>query len=166
MAILAGSPIHRIPNALLSFKGVQRRFTYKIKTKDLVLIDDYAHHPTEIDALFQAVSEMYPHDKKSIVFQPHLFSRTKDFVNGFARSLSQFDEVFLLPIYPAREQPIEGVTSQWLLDKTTNTKKQLVSKKSLPAMIKNSDCRIKLLVGAGDIGVEVHAITKYLLDEA
>ena len=166
MAILAGSPIHRIPNALLSFKGVQRRFTYKIKTKDLVLIDDYAHHPTEIDALFQAVSEMYPHDKKSIVFQPHLFSRTKDFVNGFARSLSQFDEVFLLPIYPAREQPIEGVTSQWLLDKTTNTKKQLVSKNSLPAIIKNSDCRIKLLVGAGDIGVEVHTITKYLLDEA
>ncbi len=80
--------------------------------------------------------------------------------------MSQFDVVFLLAIYPTRLQPIEGVTSQWLLDKTTNTKKQLVSKNSLPAIIKNSDCRIKLLVGAGDIGVEVHTITKYLLDEA
>jgi UDP-N-acetylmuramate--alanine ligase len=165
MAILAGSPADCLPNALLSFKGVQRRFTYKIKTENLVLIDDYAHHPTEIDALFQAVSEMYPNDKKLIVFQPHLFSRTKDFANGFARSLSQFDELFLLPIYPAREQPIEGVTSQWLLGKTTNTQKRLVSKTSLPAIIENSKCRIKLLVGAGDIGAEVNAITKYLLDE-
>jgi UDP-N-acetylmuramate--alanine ligase len=165
MAILAGSPTDWLPNALLSFKGVQRRFTYKIKTENLVLIDDYAHHPTEIDALFQAVSEMYPDDKKLIVFQPHLFSRTKDFVTSFAKSLSQFDELLLLPIYPAREEPMEGVTSQWLLDKTTNTKKQLVSKTSLPALIKKSKCRIKLLVGAGDIGVEVNTITKYLLDE-
>jgi UDP-N-acetylmuramate--alanine ligase len=165
MAILAGSPTDWLPNALLSFKGVQRRFTYKIKTENLVLIDDYAHHPTEIDALFQAVSEMYPDDKKLIVFQPHLYSRTKDFVNGFARSLSQFDELLLLPIYAARELPIEGVTSQWLLDKTISTKKQLVSKTSLPAIIENSDCRIKLLVGAGDIGAEVNAITKYLLNE-
>jgi UDP-N-acetylmuramate--alanine ligase len=165
MAILAGSPIDLLPNALLSFKGVQRRFTYKIKTEHLVLIDDYAHHPTEIDALFQAVNEMYPDDKKLIVFQPHLFSRTKDFANAFAKSLSQFDELFLLPIYPAREQPIAGVTSKWLLDKAINTQKQLVSKTSLPAIMKSSECRIKLLVGAGDIGVEVNAITKYLLDE-
>ena len=165
MAILAGSPTDWLPRALLSFKGVQRRFTYKIKAKDLVLIDDYAHHPTEIDALFQAVSEMYPNEKKLIVFQPHLFSRTKDFINGFARSLSQFDELILLPIYPAREEPIAGVTSQWLLNKTTNTQKQLVSKTNLPAIMKKSECRIKLLVGAGDIGAEVNAITKYLLDE-
>ena len=166
MAILAGTPTDWLPNALLSFKGVQRRFTYKIKTENLVLIDDYAHHPTEIDALFQAVSEMYPNDKKCIVFQPHLFSRTKDFVDGFARSLSQFDELFMLPIYPARELPIDGVTAQWLLSKATNTRKQLVSKRSLPDIIKNSECRVKLLVGAGDIGAEVHTITKYLLDEA
>ena len=165
MAILAGSPTDWLPSALLSFKGVQRRFTYKIKAKNLVLIDDSAHHPTEIDALFQAVSEMYPDDKKLIVFQPHLFSRTKDFANGFARSLSQFDELFLLPIYAAREEPIAGVTSQWLLDKATNTQKQLVSKTNLPAIMKKSECRIKLLVGAGDIGAEVNTITKYLLDE-
>ena len=165
MAILAGSPKHLLPNVLVSFKGVQRRFTYKIKRENLVLIDDYAHHPTEIDALFEAVSEMYPDDKKLIVFQPHLFSRTKDFADGFARSLSLFDEVFLLPIYPAREEPIAGVTSQWLLDKVTNKQKQLVSKISLPATIDKSSCRIKLLVGAGDIGAEVNTITKYLLDE-
>jgi UDP-N-acetylmuramate--alanine ligase len=165
MAILAGSPTGFLAKALQSFKGVQRRFTYKIKTENLVLIDDYAHHPTEIDALFQAVSEMYPDDKKLIVFQPHLFSRTNDFANDFARSLSQFDELFLLPIYAAREEPMEGVTSKWLLDKATNTHKQLVSKTSLPAIMKTSGCRVKLLVGAGDIGVEVNAITKYLLDE-
>ena len=165
MAILAGSPIDLLPSAIASFKGVQRRFSYKIKTENLVLIDDYAHHPTEIDALFQAVTEMYPDDKKLIVFQPHLFSRTKDFVHGFARSLSQFDELILLPIYPAREEPLEGVNSQWLLDKVIHTQKQLVSKTSLPRIIKNSKCRIKLLVGAGDIGAEVNTITKYLLDE-
>ena len=165
MAILAGSPTDLLYNALLSFKGVQRRFTYKIKTDNLVLIDDYAHHPTEIDALFQAVSEMYPDDKKLIVFQPHLFSRTKDFAAGFAKSLSQFDELLVLPIYPAREEPIKGVNSQWLLDKTTNSTKRLISKTSLPALVKKSKCRIKLLVGAGDIGAEVNSITKYLLDE-
>ena len=166
MAILAGSPMALLPAALESFKGVRRRFTYKIKTENLVLIDDYAHHPTEIDALFQAVSEMYPNDKKLIVFQPHLFSRTKDFVNGFARSLSQFDVLFLLPIYPAREEPIEGITSQWLLNKTTNHRKQIVSKTNLPELVAASDCRVKLIVGAGDIGVAVDNITKYLQDEA
>jgi UDP-N-acetylmuramate--alanine ligase len=166
MAILAGTPTALLPDALERFKGVRRRFTYKIKTENLVLIDDYAHHPTEIDALFQAVSEMYPDDKKLIVFQPHLFSRTKDFVDGFARSLSQFDSLFLLPIYPAREQPVEGVTSQWLLNKTTNQRKQVVSKVNLPELMAGSDCRVKLLVGAGDIGATVDNITKYLQNEA
>ncbi len=166
MAILAGTPTALLPDALERFKGVRRRFTYKIKTENLVLIDDYAHHPTEIDALFQAVSEMYPDDKKLIVFQPHLFSRTKDFVDGFARSLSQFDSLFLLPIYPAREQPVEGVTSEWLLNKTTNQRKQVVSKVNLPELMAGSDCRVKLLVGAGDIGATVDNITKYLQNEA
>ena len=166
MAILAGTPTALLPDALERFKGVRRRFTYKIKTENLVLIDDYAHHPTEIDALFQAVSEMYPDDKKLIVFQPHLFSRTKDFVDSFARSLSQFDSLFLLPIYPAREQPVEGVTSEWLLNKTTNQRKQVVSKVNLPELMAGSDCRVKLLVGAGDIGATVDNITKYLQNEA
>lgn len=166
MAILAGSPTNCLPEALFSFKGVQRRFSYKIKSDDLVLIDDYAHHPTEIDALFQAVSEMYPEDEKLIVFQPHLFSRTRDFIDDFAKSLSQFDELILLEIYPAREEPIEGVTSQWLLDKINSNKKKLVSKEELPEVISVSKCRVKLLVGAGDIGAEVNKITKILQDEA
>ena len=165
MAIIVGTPTNCLPKALSSFKGVRRRFSYKIKTEDLVLIDDYAHHPTEIDALFQAVTEMYPSKEKLIVFQPHLFTRTRDFASGFARSLSQFDEVILLDIYAAREEPIMGVTSSWLLDQITVEYKKVVSKEDLPEEIKNSRSAVKLLVGAGDIGVEVKKITKYLSDE-
>ncbi|MBT8263515.1 MAG: UDP-N-acetylmuramate--L-alanine ligase [Bacteroidia bacterium] len=165
MAILAGSPTHCLPKALSNFKGVQRRFSYLIKREDLVLIDDYAHHPTEIDALSQAVNELYPDDLKLIVFQPHLYSRTKDFIDGFAESLSNFDEVILLDIYPARELPIEGVTSSWLGGKIRGVDTKVVSKKELPAAIKASGCRIKLIVGAGDIGSEAQKLMKYLNDE-
>lgn len=162
MAMLAGTPKDKLAKALSTFKGVKRRFSYKIKTESLVLIDDFAHHPTEIDALFQAVEEMYPNDHKQIVFQPHLFSRTRDFGVEFAKSLSQFDEVVLLDIYPAREERIEGITSQWLLDQITSEKKQLVFKSALSEVLLQSKCRIKLLVGAGDIGAEVNGITKKL----
>ncbi len=165
MAILAGTPTDCLSKALQDFKGVKRRFTYKIRTENLVLIDDYAHHPTEIDALYQAVSEMYPNNRKLIAFQPHLFSRTKDFVEEFAKSLSFFDEVILLDIYPAREEPIEGVASKWLLDKIENNNKKIVSKEDLAKEIKNSNCKVKLMVGAGDIGVEVESVTKYLKNE-
>ena len=165
MAISAGTPTPCLPEALDSFKGVQRRFSYKIKRDDLVLIDDYAHHPTELNALFQAVSEMYPTEEKLIVFQPHLFSRTKDFVDDFALSLAQFDEVLLLDIYPAREVPIEGVTSSWLCDKIETSRKKVISKEMLSESVQKSSCRVKLLVGAGDIGAEVDRITKYVQDE-
>lgn len=166
MAILAGASVDCLPKALASFKGVKRRFSYKIRRENLVLVDDYAHHPTELDALFQAVDELYPDDRKQIVFQPHLFSRTLDFSEAFAKSLSQFDEVVLLDIYPAREEPIEGVTSQWLLDQVTADNKRLVFKSALPEILLKSNCRIKLLVGAGDIGAEVDKITKILDNEA
>jgi len=166
MAILSGVPTHGLPEALQTFKGVERRFSYKIKRGDLVLIDDYAHHPKEIDALFQAVHVMYPNDKKLIVFQPHLYSRTKDFGESFANSLSKFDEVILLDVYAAREEPIDGITSQWLLDQISIEVKHLVSKTELPFVVKQSKCRIKLIVGAGDIGAEVHRITKILSDES
>jgi len=162
MAILVGTPTECLPKALNNFKGVKRRFSYKIKTENLVLIDDYAHHPTEIDALFQAVTEMYPSKEKLIVFQPHLFSRTRDFASGFAKSLSQFDEVILLDIYPAREEAIPGITSEWLLEQITVESKKVVSKEELPNEVKRSKSAIKLLVGAGDIGVEVESVTKYL----
>lgn len=166
MAILAGSPTDCLPKALATFKGVKRRFSYKIKSEKLVLIDDYAHHPTEIDALFQAVDEMYPNDHKQIVFQPHLFSRTRDFAEGFAKSLSQFDEVVLLDIYPAREEPIEGITAEWLLNQINVDQKRVVFKSALPEVLLKSKCRIKLLVGAGDIGAEVNKLTQKLKNEA
>ncbi len=166
MAILAGSPTDCLPKALATFKGVKRRFSYKIKSEKLVLIDDYAHHPTEIDALFQAVDEMYPNDHKQIVFQPHLFSRTRDFSEGFAKSLSQFDEVVLLDIYPAREEPIEGITAEWLLNQINVDQKRVVFKSALPEVLLKSKCRIKLLVGAGDIGAEVNKLTQKLKNEA
>jgi UDP-N-acetylmuramate--alanine ligase len=162
MAILAGTPTSCLPKALSSFKGVKRRFSYKIKKKETVLIDDYAHHPTEINALFQAVTELFPNDEKLIVFQPHLYSRTRDFINGFADSLSQFDEVILMDIYPARELPIPGVTISWLFDKVKNENKKITNREDLADEMQRSTCRIKLMVGAGDIGDEVQRITNYL----
>ena len=170
MAILAGAPSHLLKEALSKFKGVARRFSYRIRRDDLVLIDDYAHHPTELDALFQGVNEMYPEDQKLIVFQPHLFSRTRDFIDGFAESLARFNQVLLLDIYPAREAPIDGVNSSCLLEKIKKIaidvdNISLVSKESLAGELKKSSCRVKLLVGAGDIGAEVSQITKILKHE-
>ena len=153
-----------IAAALVSFKGVKRRFSYQVRKQGMVYIDDYAHHPTEIDAVYQAVTELYPNDKVLAIFQPHLFSRTRDFIDGFARSLSVFDNVALLDIYPARELPIEGVTSQWLLDKITNPNKKLVSKADLVPFIKMSDATVIVTIGAGDIG-EMVADIKKVLDE-
>lgn len=165
MAIQYGSPIDKLAGALISFKGVNRRFTYRIKTNDLVLIDDYAHHPTEISAVHQAVREMHPGKKVLAVFQPHLFSRTRDFSEEFAESLSKFDKVRLLDIYPAREIPIEGVTSRWLLDKIENQQKELISKADLLAEIKKSECEVIVMMGAGDIGEEIIKIENALRDE-
>ncbi|MAO08312.1 MAG: UDP-N-acetylmuramate--L-alanine ligase [Alteromonas sp.] len=162
MALLAGAPSKKLTHALATFRGVERRFSYKINSENLVLIDDYAHHPTEIDALYQAVSELYPEDQKLIVFQPHLFSRTKDFVEGFSESLSKFDSILLMDIYPAREEPVPGITSEWLLNKISNPNKSLVSREELPAKIKQIRARVKLLVGAGDIGAEVEKVTQFL----
>jgi len=160
MAIEYGCAQQHIVAALASYKGVKRRFTYHIKTNDFVFIDDYAHHPEEIKAVHQAVREMYPDKKVLAVFQPHLFSRTQDFVDGFAESLSLFDELLLLDIYPARELPIKGVTSAWLLDKIKNKNKKLVQKTELISEIHKSDAQVVLTLGAGDIGEEVKHIKK------
>ena len=165
MSIEYGVSGPQLVTALASYLGVKRRFTYQIKTDDLVFIDDYAHHPEEINAVHQAVREMYPEDKVVAVFQPHLFSRTKDFAVEFGKSLSQFDEVILLDIYPARELPIQGVTSEWLLSLIDNKSKKIVSKTDLISSIKQSSAKIVLTIGAGDIGVEVAKIKKALLNE-
>ena len=166
MAIEYGTPTEDLARALYSFKGVKRRFSYKIKTDNLVLIDDYAHHPTEISAVHQAVREMYPNKKVLAVFQPHLFSRTRDFAEDFASSLSNFDKVFLLDIYPARELPIEGISSAWLLDKISNPEKSLVQKKNLVETIQNENAEVVVMMGAGDIGEEVEKVKKALSHEA
>lgn len=163
MARTFGTPTESIAKALVTFKGIKRRFSYQIKTDDLVYIDDYAHHPTEINAVHQAVSELYPGKEVLAIFQPHLFSRTKDFADDFAKSLSQFDEVMLLDIYPARELPMEGVTSQWLMDKMTNNNKKLVAKLDLIPAILNSGKKVVVTIGAGDIGEMVNDIKKALL---
>ena len=158
MAKTYGTSSDAIVKALATFKGVQRRFSYQIKSEKLVYIDDYAHHPTEINAVHQAVRELYPNQKVLAIFQPHLFSRTKDFAEDFAKSLSQFDEVLLLDIYPARELPMKGITSSWLLEKMTNDNKKLVSKADLIPSILASNSTVIVTIGAGDIGELVPSI--------
>jgi len=165
IAIEYGSPSGDLARALYSFKGVKRRFSYKMKTENLVLIDDYAHHPAEISAVYQAICEMHPGKKALAVFQPHLFSRTRDFIGEFAESLSKFHEVMLLEIYPAREFPLEGINSAWLLGKINNPEKQLVSKKDLPEKIRKSNCEVIVMMGAGDIGEEVEQVKNALQNE-
>lgn len=163
MAETYGVSLENIKQRLSTFKGVKRRFSYKIKTGDFVLIDDYAHHPTEINAVENSIREMYPNEKVLVVFQPHLFSRTRDFIDDFAAALSKFDEVLLLDIYPARELPIEGVDSDWLLSKIDNRHKKLTQKNNLIKDIKNSSAKVVAMLGAGDIGVLINEVTNQLL---
>ncbi len=162
MALETGTPAQQLANALLTFKGVQRRFSYQVNNGDFVFIDDYAHHPSEIDAVHQAVGEMHPGKKVLTIFQPHLFSRTRDFADDFASSLSKFDSVILLDIYPARESPLEGIDSQWLLGKIDNPNKKLLNKSDLTAEIKKQAPDILVTMGAGDIGLEVPKLKKEL----
>lgn len=163
MAYTYGVSVDLIKKALADFKGVQRRFSYQIKSEKLVYIDDYAHHPTEINAVNQAVRELYPNKKILAIFQPHLFSRTQDFAEDFATSLSRFDELLLLDIYPARELPIEGVTSTWLLSKIDNQNKKLTTQANLISDILASEAQVIVTIGAGDIGEWVPSIKKALL---
>ncbi|WP_299056335.1 UDP-N-acetylmuramate--L-alanine ligase [uncultured Polaribacter sp.] len=165
MADVYGLSLEKVKQRLISFKGVKRRFSYRIKTDNFVLIDDYAHHPTAINAVESSVREMYPNQKVLVVFQPHLFSRTRDFIDDFASSLSNFDEVLLLDIYPARELPIEGVNSEWLLDKVTCAHKKMTKKNILAKDIKNSSSKIVVMLGAGDIGVLVNEVTETILKQ-
>ncbi len=162
MAEQSGNPLDELALALATFKGVQRRFSYQIKSKDFIFIDDYAHHPTEINAVYDAVREMHPGKNITAVFQPHLFSRTKDFADDFAESLSKFDTVLLLDIYPAREKPMSGISSKWLMGKIENPNKKLIKKSDLIQEIKKQDPEILLTMGAGDIGLEVSKIKSEL----
>ena len=162
MALHYGCPADKLAKALFAFKGVNRRFTYRIKKANEVLIDDYAHHPAEINAVHSAVREMYPNKRVLAVFQPHLFSRTRDFMEEFAASLAQFDELLLLDIYPAREEPIEDVTSEKLLELIPLTRKEVISKAQLEEKLQASKATVKVMMGAGDIGEEILKLTKTL----
>ncbi len=162
MARKYGLTADQIKDALATFSGVRRRFSFKVRTEKCVFIDDYAHHPTEINAVYDAVRELYPNKKIVAVFQPHLFSRTNDFMDDFATSLSKFDEIYLLDIYPARELPMEGVTSQVLLDKMKNENKFLISKEQLIQFVSETNEEVLVTIGAGDIGEMVDEIKEIL----
>ena len=142
-----------IKKAVASFKGVKRRFEYVLRKENRVLIDDYAHHPAELKALITGVRSLFAHMKCLLVFQPHLFSRTRDFVDEFAAILDTADETILLPIYPARELPMEGVSSEWLLTKMHNQKKQLMEKADFLDWLSQQqlDNTVVVMAGAGDI---------------
>lgn len=145
-----GIPEEVIRSAMKSFKGVKRRFEYHVRKEELVYIDDYAHHPTEIKALIDSVRLLYPEKKIIGAFQPHLYSRTRDFFDGFAEELSQLDELVLLPIYPARELPIEGVTSEALLEKI-DVDKKLMTRDNATTYLSELKEGVVLTIGAGDI---------------
>ena len=148
---------------LNSFVGVNRRFDKHIDTSELVYIDDYAHHPAEIGATIDATKQLYPFRELIVVFQPHLFSRTRDFANDFALSLKAADDLVLLDIYPAREKPISGITSQTILDLCNNPKKEICSKNELLSILENKNIDVLLTLGAGDIANLVQPI-KHMLN--
>ena len=140
-----------IRNGLKTFKGVKRRFEYQIQSDTITYIDDYAHHPTEINALVSSVRLLYPDQKITGVFQPHLFTRTRDFFDAFASELSKLDEVILLPIYPAREEPISGINSEALLSKIELSDKEVLAPNDAVAKLAQYESGVILTIGAGDI---------------
>ncbi|MDR1527092.1 MAG: UDP-N-acetylmuramate--L-alanine ligase [Dysgonamonadaceae bacterium] len=164
-AILAGADKNRIKNALETFSGVKRRFDIQINTPELTYIDDYAHHPEELRAAITSVRQMFPGRKILGVFQPHLYTRTRDFADGFADSLSLLDELILLDIYPARELPIEGVTSGIIFDKVRIENKLMRTRDELMNLLKNRDIDVLITLGAGDIDRFVEPITKLLTSQ-
>jgi len=162
IAYLNGVSDSELREGMASFQGAKRRFDFHIKSDDCVLIDDYAHHPEELAASISSVKELYPNKKLTIIFQPHLYSRTRDFYREFAQSLSIADEVLLIPIYPAREEPIPGVSSQMILDLVTAPEKNLYSKEELLEAVREKKRELVLVAGAGDIELLVKPLKKIL----
>ena len=154
-----------IRKGLVSFKGVKRRFEFIIRSSKQVYIDDYAHHPTELSAAISAARMLYPEKEITGVFQPHLFSRTRDFKKGFAKALDKLDETILLPIYPAREKPIKGVTSKSIFDLMKSKKKKIVKKEELIKFLKIKKTEVLMSLGAGDIDTDVKSIKKILISK-
>ncbi len=157
-----GVAAEEIKQAIAQYRGVKRRFEYILKSSKIIYIDDYAHHPVEIEALLKSVRSMYPENKITVAFQPHLYSRTRDFADDFAKSLAIADQLFLLNIYPARELPIPGVTSNMVFDSVPLKDKWLCSKNDLLDKLFHAELEILLTVGAGDIDQLVEPIKKML----
>jgi UDP-N-acetylmuramate--alanine ligase len=160
---LCGVSMSSIRKALETFSGVKRRFEFVLKGKKVIFVDDYAHHPAEIEAFLKSMKSMYPRRKLTTIFQPHLYSRTRDFADGFAKSLSLSDEVVLLDIYPAREQPILGVDSDMIFRNLTCASKIRAGKDDLMQKLDKTDLEIVVTVGAGDIDTFVEPIKKMLM---
>jgi UDP-N-acetylmuramate--alanine ligase len=165
LAFCAGVPLDVIGESLSSFKGVQRRFDIQYENGRRIYIDDYAHHPRELDAVIGSVRMLFPGKKITGVFQPHLYSRTRDFSNDFAQSLSKLDELILLDIYPAREKPIEGVSSDLIFDNVTIPSKTMCSKHDLLKILSAKDFEILLTMGAGDIDRFVEPVKKLVANK-
>ncbi|MEP7256558.1 MAG: UDP-N-acetylmuramate--L-alanine ligase [Ferruginibacter sp.] len=155
----------KIRNAVADFRGVKRRFEYIIKNEEQVMVDDYAHHPEELRALLTGAKDLFKDKKCTVVFQPHLYSRTRDLADGFAESLDLADEVILLPIYPARELPMEGVSSEMILDKMENKNKKVLDKTELLEWIKKNKTELLITAGAGDIDTLVEPIKEILINK-
>jgi UDP-N-acetylmuramate--alanine ligase len=151
VALHLGIDPEKIKKALAGFLGVKRRFEYILRDMKHIYIDDYAHHPEELKACLQAIKTLYPGKKLTTIFQPHLFTRTRDFAEGFSEVLSMTDELIMLDIYPARELPIEGVTSKMILDQVNIQAKQILTKEQTTDYIRDHKPELLLTVGAGDI---------------
>ena len=163
MAQLVGCNAEELQYGMRTFGGVDRRFDFKIKTDKLVFLSDYAHHPKEIFQSARSIRELYRNRKITAIFQPHLYTRTRDFYKEFADALSQLDEVILTNIYPAREEPIPGVTSQLIYDNlATGVKKQMIQKDEVLDLIKSREFDVLIILGAGDLDNYVPEITKLL----
>ena len=163
MAQLNGCTAEELKNGMKTYGGVDRRFDFKIKTKELVFLSDYAHHPKEIYQSAKSIRELYKDKHITAIFQPHLYTRTRDFYKDFAEALSQLDEVILTEIYPARELPIPGVTSQLIYDNLKEgVKKQMIQKADVLDFIREHEFEVLIVLGAGDLDNQVPAITKIL----
>jgi UDP-N-acetylmuramate--alanine ligase len=160
-AILAGATPDEVSEALSTFKGVKRRFDIRLNEHDFVYIDDYAHHPEEIKACISSARAMFPNRKLTGIFQPHLFSRTRDFALEFALSLALLDEILLLPIYPAREVPIPGIDSEMLLKLINHNNKTLIQKSEIPECFNGKHIEVLITMGAGDIDTLVEPIETF-----
>ncbi len=166
IACLTGIDEHVIKDSLKTFAGVERRFDFQIQRESLIYIDDYAHHPEELKAFIMSVRDLFPVRKLTGIFQPHLYSRTRDFADEFAKSLEYLDELILLEIYPAREEPIEGVTSKMVFDKVNLDEKHLCEKDKLIDYLIGKELQVLLTIGAGDIDKLVKPIKELLENKA